>query len=635
MEESAVEAVGLQAAQSFMALLAQQVQTLRREVVREAGREAEGTIAPLRAENARLRAEVARTYSVGNPMSAAGAGPDAVLAWQSEDDIDKHESSDLVDMSMPRDEPEVLELGDVATPPAPKSKKLERRTVPVCWQSEERAPPRRAGQVSLARFSKDVHKDVERFHGGGLFADAAVMKEQIRNAINKPSYNVSDLYWEAGYCQKIARNHWFETITLCMIAINGVWIAVDSDYNGAPTLLQADPLFQVVDHTFCAFFVLEWAVRFGAFRTKLSGLRDSWFVFDSVLACSMVLDTWLLTIVFAMMPGHSNHGAAGDTSALKLLRLFRLTRIARMAKLLHAVPELMVLIKGLAVAARSVFCTLVLLVFIVYIFALAFKQLCDGTTLGEQRFDSVLEAMRTLFLDATLPDFSSIVSEAGEEHICYSFLLLAFILLGTLTVMNMLVGVLVEVVKVVSCVENEQLMVDFVKTKLQTLYNGVEGKNNTISRFEFEKLLVRPEAAKVLQEVGVDVVGLVDLADVIFQETDELLFPDFMGLVLQFRGTNNATVRDIVYLRKFISQVAKFTKESSCDTVSHEELVRIDAIHAERAEAIRALEAAVKSGKVEELQEALNNATRRASLGGEHTQAASLGPRPGILVKVL
>lgn len=576
MEESAVEAVGLQAAQSFLALLAQQVQTLRREVVREACREAEGTIVPLRAENARLRAEVARTYSVGNLRSAAGAGPDAVLAWSSEDDIDKHESSDLVDMSMPRDEPEVLELGDVDTPPAPRSKKLERSAAPVCWHSEERAPPRRAGQVSLARFSKAsvasrgsgrVHKDVERFHGGGLFADAAVMKEQIRNAISKPSYHVSDLYWKTGYFQKIARNHWFETITLCMIAINGVWIAVDSDYNGAPTLLQADPLFQVVDHTFCAYFVFEWSVRFGAFRTKLSGLRDSWFVFDSVLACTMVLDTWLLTIVFAMMPGDSDRGGAGNTSALKLLRLFRLTRIARMAKLLRAVPELMVLIKGLAVAARSVFCTLVLLVFIVYIFALAFKQLCDGTTLGEQRFDSVLDAMQTLFLDATLPDYSSIVSEAGEEHIGYSFLLLAFILLGTLTVMNMLVGVLVEVVKVVSCVENEQLMVDFVKTKLQTLYNGVEGKTNTISRFEFEKLLVRPEAAKVLQEVGVDVVGLVDLADVIFQETDELLFPDFMGLVLQFRGTNNATVRDIVYLRKFISQ----------------ELVRIDAIHAELA----------------------------------------------------
>merc|ERR1712032_1234273 len=203
----------------------------------------------------------------------------------------------------------------------------------------------------------------------------------------------------------------------------------------------------------------------------------------------------------------------------------------------------------------SVFCTLVLLVIIVYVFALAFRQLCEGTALGEQRFDSVSKSMSTLFLDATLPDLAAIVNEAGEESFGFSVLLMVFILLGSLTVMNMLVGILVEVVSVVSAVENEQLTVNFVKQKLQTLkYSESESSIDRISRHEFEKLLVRPEAAKIIQEVGVDVVGLVDFADVIFQDADELSFGEFMGLILQFRGTNNATVRDIVDLRKFMTQ---------------------------------------------------------------------------------
>merc|ERR1712032_1731760 len=216
----------------------------------------------------------------------------------------------------------------------------------------------------------------------------------------------------------------------------------------------------------------------------------------------------------------------------------------------------MILIKGLSVAARSVFCTLGLLVIIIYIFALAFKQLCDGTVLGEERFYSVGQSMRTLFLDAILPDQAAIVNETGEESVGFGLLLMVFILLGSLTVMNMLVGILVEVVSVVSSVENEQLTVNFVKQKLQTLKYSetTESSIDRISRHEFEKLLVRPEAAKIIQEVGVDVVGLVDFADVIFQDADELSFGEFMGLILQFRGTNNATVRDIVDLRKFMTQ---------------------------------------------------------------------------------
>jgi len=59
-----------------------------------------------------------------------------------------------------------------------------------------------------------------------------------------------------------------------------------------------------------------------------------------------------------------------------------------------------------------------------------------------------------------------------------------------------------------------------------------------------------------LQKIGVDVVGLVDFADCIFRdakyENQQLTTSDFMELALQMRGTNKATVKDIVDMRKFI-----------------------------------------------------------------------------------
>merc|ERR1712226_1001435 len=74
-----------------------------------------------------------------------------------------------------------------------------------------------------------------------------------------------------------------------------------------------------------------------------------------------------------------------------------------------------------------------------------------------------------------------------------------------------------------------------------------------ISRKEFEDLLQQPKACKALQDVGVDVVGLVDFVDFIFHEGAAFDFPDFMFLILQLRGTNTATVKDMVDLRKFMT----------------------------------------------------------------------------------
>merc|ERR1712222_141953 len=112
---------------------------------------------------------------------------------------------------------------------------------------------------------------------------------------------------------------------------------------------------------------------------------------------------------------------------------------------------------------------------------------------------------------------------------------------------------IVEVVGVVSAVEIEELTCVDVKAKLQSIYDVIDrDASSTISRREFEGLLMLPEAARTIQAVGVDVVGLVDFADFIFPDDTELSFGDFMELILQFRGSNTATVRDVVELRKFI-----------------------------------------------------------------------------------
>jgi len=134
----------------------------------------------------------------------------------------------------------------------------------------------------------------------------------------------------------------------------------------------------------------------------------------------------------------------------------------------------------------------------------------------------------------------------------------------------MLIGVICEVVSAVAATEKEALTLGFVREKLGMLMGeaGVDDNDDgTISKAEFLKLFTNPKAVAILQEVGVDVIGLCDFTDTIFEmelksgedgEFEEkektLTFSDFMNLVLDMRGANVSTVKDMALLRKYLDQ---------------------------------------------------------------------------------
>merc|ERR1719364_181627 len=100
--------------------------------------------------------------------------------------------------------------------------------------------------------------------------------------------------------------------------------------------------------------------------------------------------------------------------------------------------------------------------------------------------------MKSLLLDGVLPDQAQIINDVGEEHPVFFCLILLYILLSSMTVMNMLVGVLCEVVSVVSSVEKESLLVNYVKGTLLDMLEstGLDADGDQIlTKYEFEALL--------------------------------------------------------------------------------------------------------------------------------------------------
>jgi len=401
------------------------------------------------------------------------------------------------------------------------------------------------------------------------FANAEAIKEKVRNAkkVKPGAYNVFNAYHATGFFQMIARHPHFENTTLAVIVINAFWISVDTDGNTASTMLTADAIYVVMDSLFFIYFSVEVIIRFCAFKRKRDCLKDGWFKFDMTLVILYGFDPFTLALVAKAQ------GGAGLNLPTAVLRLCRLARLSRLVRMLRSLPELMVMIKGMVTATSSVGYTLGLLMILTYVFAIALRNLVPAALSDDEcervypdvgcievvYFSSVPEAMHNLiifgtFLDA-LSDFMWAIK--GQSPPCL-VLCWVYIALASLTVMNMLIGVLCEVISAVAAEETEAMMVDKVHDKFGSIIEKLDDNNDgTISWDEFKAILELPEAIAAFESVNVNPESMVDVAEDVFFEDGEPLavpFDDFMGMVLDLRGGQQATVENIMGLGKRFSQ---------------------------------------------------------------------------------
>jgi hypothetical protein len=231
-----------------------------------------------------------------------------------------------------------------------------------------------------------------------------------------------------------------------------------------------------------------------------------------------------------------------------------------MARLFKAMPELVILLKGIGVAARSVSVFFVLWVIIIYVFAILFRQLTEGDAIGDEYFRTVPDAMNTLLLDGILPETSDLVNELAHAKPFLWPIILFFVLFASVTLMYMLMGVLVDVVSAIACTEKEGMTVMLLASSLRAALEDM-GRDTeaSISKIEFQELMVDKEIARICQSVDVDVVMCVDMVDVIFEAFDkegkDMKFAEFIDTLLKMRGHNTATVKDIKAQLKVIKQL--------------------------------------------------------------------------------
>jgi len=361
------------------------------------------------------------------------------------------------------------------------------------------------------------------------------MRQAIHAGKSEPEYCVTSLYKDEGICQRLAKSHTFFMLTMLVVAVNAVWICADADRSvinihpgnsdgegDAKVESIARPEHvDIIENLFCVFYTLELLIRFCAFKQKLTCIRDSWFCYDGCLWILMIIDNWFLPLLTLIITGDA-HGGTGSARVvlLRLARLLTITRLGRIARLLRAMPEMLMLLKGIATATRSVFVTLLLLVALLVVFGVILRTQVGENVELEQLFSSVLQTMWLLLLHCTfLDDVAEFLNTVKDISAFSGMILLIFIFLSSFTVLNMLIGILCEVIACVAAKEKEKSAEKYLrKTLLNILECHDTNNDQSIQMEEFELLMQNPEVHLILTRFGVDVADLIELQDLLFED---------------------------------------------------------------------------------------------------------------------
>jgi len=211
------------------------------------------------------------------------------------------------------------------------------------------------------------------------------------------------------------------------------------------------------------------------------------------------------------------------------------------------------MIKGMVTAAATVSYILGLLLIFTYVFAIAMTQLSFGTEFREKYFNGVALSMYSLIVYGTFLDsLADFCDDIRAESTPCLIAVTIYVVLASMTVMNMLIGILCEVISAVAVEERETMITEKVYEKFGAILRGLDKDGDgTISFREVEVIVDNKDALDALGSVNVDPGDLVDVAeDFLSEEGKEMSFDDFMEMVLGCRQGLQATLKDIYFVGK-------------------------------------------------------------------------------------
>lgn len=205
----------------------------------------------------------------------------------------------------------------------------------------------------------------------------------------------------------------FQRFIITLILVNAATLGLET----SPRIVASyGPLLTVIDHVALYIFVAELLVKVYAYRWEF--LRDPWNLFDTAV------------VGVSLLP---------STGSLSVLRALRVLRVLR---LVSAVPRMRFVVESLVRSLPGLGSIGCLLLLFFYVYAVMATKLY-GERFPEW-FGDLWSSMFSLFQIMTLEGWAEIAREVMAVSPWAWLFFLVFILIGTFTVLNLFIAVIVN-----------------------------------------------------------------------------------------------------------------------------------------------------------------------------------------------
>jgi len=217
--------------------------------------------------------------------------------------------------------------------------------------------------------------------------------------------------------KRIERSAWFQGFIISIILVAALTV-------GAKTYslpYSVELAINYLDNFITVFFLVELSLRFIACDSKRHFFKDPWNIFDTLI------------VIGSLIP----------VSETEMILVARLLRVFRVLRLVSIIPDLRFLINALLKAIPKMGYIALLMFILFYIFAAVGSIFFHHV--NETLWGDIAISMLTLFRVATFEDWTDIMYETMEVYPFSWIFYIVFIFLMTFVFLNMMVGVVLDV----------------------------------------------------------------------------------------------------------------------------------------------------------------------------------------------
>lgn len=255
------------------------------------------------------------------------------------------------------------------------------------------------------------------------------------------------LFW------KIRNNNFFEVSVVTIILLSAIAVGFRTyEEKFSPEVFL---YLSYLDYFVTWFFLIEISIRLFTDKSIFQFFKSAWNIFD------------FLIVMISLIPIEN----------MESIYLARLIRVFRLLRLVTFIPQFRILIESFIKAIPRVGYVLLFMFVEFYIFAAIGSILFENVS--PMHWGNIGLAMLTLFQTATLEGWPDLMYQSLEFNAYSWIFFVVFIILNSLVLMNMIVGVIIDVI----VKENDKEQPENIKklSEIQEDLRAIKDRLNSLS----------------------------------------------------------------------------------------------------------------------------------------------------------